>query len=499
MSDEIPSEELIRFAQAFAQLSNEAWKLVGTSSTIGDLIAEHLGADPTELPAIVDVLPTVERPNLQLALNALVAANPASRVIGLAPEVRHFGDFSVASLLSGSFRGPSEPVPPTYDELSTDVDTTLRCVTAGIWLVWLDTDPIVIGAFPGSSHGPPGDQPHRVEIFAPSSQAGDRAAAELKQLREDNNVYRGKALSFSFSQYGEFGITFMDRPQVTADAVVLPDGKLASIERHTIGIAEQADELRQRGQHLKRGLLLYGPPGTGKTHTIAYLMSAMPDRTVLVLQGAAIGALGQAAAIARAFPPAMLVIEDVDLIAAERGMPGMGPSNPLMFQLLNEMDGLAPTDDVLFVLTTNRLDMLEPALAARPGRVDHAVEIPRPDAVGRERLLRLYVGDAAGELGDIREIVERTEGVTASFFKELVRRASFLAIQSGDGHVALTLAHLNDAVAELLDQAEPIMRAMLGSAGQASPGGDARRGGRPFPPDMPFPPGSGFPQEPPFP
>ena len=75
----------------------------------------------------------------------------------------------------------------------------------------------------------------------------------------------------------------------------------------------------------------------------------------------------------------MVVVEDVDLIAEDRGEhPGQ---HPLLFQLLNEMDGLAEDADVVFVLTTNRADVLEPALAARPGRVDQAVELGLPDAV----------------------------------------------------------------------------------------------------------------------
>ena len=63
---------------------------------------------------------------------------------------------------------------------------------------------------------------------------------------------------------------------------------------------------------------------------------------------------------------------------------------PLLFELLNQMDGLADDADVLFLLTTNRPDILEPALAARPGRVDQAIEIPLPDAHCRERLFELY-------------------------------------------------------------------------------------------------------------
>src|SRR5688572_12792394 len=64
-------------------------------------------------------------------------------------------------------------------------------------------------------------------------------------------------------------------------------------------------------------------------------------------------------------------------------------ANALLFELLNQMDGLAEDADVLFVLTTNRPDVLEPALAARPGRIDQAIEIPLPDAECRRRLLEL--------------------------------------------------------------------------------------------------------------
>ena len=87
----------------------------------------------------------------------------------------------------------------------------------------------------------------------------------------------------------------------------------------------------------------------------------------------------------------MIVVEDVDLIAEDRGMhPGQ---HPLLFQLLNEMDGLAEDADVVFLLTTNRADMFEPALAARPGRVDQAVALELPDADARRRLFALYRGD----------------------------------------------------------------------------------------------------------
>ena len=181
----------------------------------------------------------------------------------------------------------------------------------------------------------------------------------------DHSVFRGKVLSFSFSEWGDFGVSFQRLPQIGREQIVLPTESLEAIERHTIGISRHADALRAAGRHLKRGLLLFGPPGTGKTLSIMYLCGQMPGRTTLLLSGPSAGALGQAAAIARSLQPAMVVLEDVDLVATQRTMPGAG-TNPLLFQLLNEMDGLAEDVDVVFVLTTNRVDLLEPALARVP-------------------------------------------------------------------------------------------------------------------------------------
>src|SRR5204862_617247 len=185
--------------------------------------------------------------------------------------------------------------------------------------------------------------------------------AELKAIMRAKNVFRGKAVSFSFGPHGEFGLQFARIPPVGRSQVILPDADLASIEEHTLGVTRFADELLAAGQHLHRGLLLYGPPGTGKTHTVMYLCNRLEGRTVVLLAGPALRAIGQAGTLARELAPAMVVLEDVDLIGMDRSLPG-GEHNPLLFQLLNEMDGIGDDVDVIFVLTTNRVDLLEPAL-----------------------------------------------------------------------------------------------------------------------------------------
>ena len=144
----------------------------------------------------------------------------------------------------------------------------------------------------------------------------------------------------------------------------------------------------------------------------------------------------------------MVILEDVDLVAEERGAGFMG-ENPLLFELLNEMDGLAEDADVIFACTTNRPDLLEPALAARPGRVDQATEIPLPDADCRRRLISLYGKGLYLRLEDVASIVARTDGTSASFIKELLRRATLLAAEEG-GELVLTDRHVFEALDELL-------------------------------------------------
>src|SRR5205823_12459021 len=178
------------------------------------------------------------------------------------------------------------------------------------------------------------------------------------------------------------------------------------------------------GLSAKKGLLFYGPPGTGKTHTIHYLASELPEHTTLLVTAEQVGLLDHYFQLARFLQPSLLVVEDVDLIARAREQMGSPCEEVLLNKLLNEMDGLREDADVIFILTTNRPDQLEPALASRPGRIDQATEFPLPDDQGRSKLVRLY--SRGFELGgDLLElIVRRRKGAGPAFIKELMRRAA---------------------------------------------------------------------------
>jgi ATP-dependent 26S proteasome regulatory subunit len=250
-------------------------------------------------------------------------------------------------------------------------------------------------------------------------------------------------------------------PRIAREQIVLPEGVLERIERHTLGFAEQADRLRAAGRHVKRGLLLYGPPGTGKTLTAMYLAGRMPERTVLILTGAGLRTIGAACAVARQLAPSMVIMEDIDLIALDRDE---YESNALLFELLNEMDGMQEDLDVIFLLTTNRADRLESALAARPGRVDLASELPLPDAEGRRRLLALYGEGLELETTDLPTLMAETEGASPAFIRELLRRAALLATDQVDGALKVDAAVLDAALGELTSEGGPLTARLLGKS-----------------------------------
>jgi ATP-dependent Zn protease len=309
----------------------------------------------------------------------------------------------------------------------------------------------------------------------------------LKAAMRAHNVFRGQIISLHpGGERQGVDVQFHAVPTVDRSGVILPEATLERLERHTIGIAANADRLRGDGRHLKRGVLLHGPPGTGKTLTIMYLLKAMAGRTTILLTGRGLGLIEQALAIGRELAPATFVFEDIDLVATERTMPFTHGGGGVLFELLNQMEGLADDADLLFLLTTNRPDVIEPALAARPGRIDLALEIGLPDADGRKRLLELYGRGIELSRQELDDLVERSSGVTGAFVKELVRQAWLRAAL--DQRDTPTNTDTSAALDELLDERSTLTRRLLGQPGKDAPAGlpqmrsALRAAGLPLPP-----------------
>jgi cell division protease FtsH len=441
------------------------------ASPVRDLLDRHLGDRSEVLPVVAEGYASYDHVNLQVALDAYVdAAGRTAELIGLSGQQRRW--MSLSDLVATAHHAGVGIGSVDLVNLPVGPDDTLACVAFGLYLI--DDHGTKLVALVRAADEQSGQAEVTLEVLCRDRDQARAMLDEIRRLMVERNVFRGQMISFGESRMGHMTlgpIVFHRRPELDRAAIVLPEGLLDRVERHVFGIAEHRERLRAGGQHVKRGLLLHGPPGTGKTLTVRYVAGRAHDHTIVVLAGGGLGMVRPACALARMLQPSIVVLEDVDLVAQHRGYV---ESNPLLFDILNQMDGIAEDADVAFLLTTNRADLLEPALAARPGRVDLALSMPLPDDEGRLALIRLYGKALDLELADADTVVRRTSGVTASFIKELMRKAALIAAVEAEGTGAPTVTdrHLGEALDELLADESEMTRALLGGAGTSSQPGN---------------------------
>lgn len=432
-------------------------------------LGEHFrGVAEEELVTAIREFPARMRVDIQRAIeNLFVGPREPKRSLGLSKSYSH-----EAFTLPGLFideHDPARIAPMQYVDVDVGEDAPFRCVENALWLMEHNGEPYAV--LLDVSRGHFGETAKvRIEIgVPPGEEMSDIAAGLFASIEREvakSATYRGKILSLeSSSPYAGTSaeIKVHRLPPISADQIILPGATLDMLERNVFAFFDQREDLRRLGLSLRKGLLFHGPPGTGKTHCINYLASRLTGHTTLLITSAQICYLAEYMALARLLQPAIVVIEDADLIARERtAMHGPG-EEALLNQLLNEMDGLQEDAEILFILTTNRPNQLEPALSARPGRIDQAIEFPLPDPESRKRLVALYghqldVPDAIGG-----EAVRRTEGMSAAFIKELMRRTAQYNLARGNSG-AVDSQDLDMAMREMLFEGGQLNVRILGGA-----------------------------------
>jgi hypothetical protein len=301
------------------------------------------------------------------------------------------------------------------------------------------------------------DSECRVEIAVPNTPHATRFARDLlRRVADAGKVaasLRGRVLTIADrggdGMVDDRNIDFVSLPieKVSREDIILDPKTFDLFERNTTGFIAQQEALAKLGFSTKKGILLYGPPGTGKTMLTRYLLSQLEGFTRVVISPNHLEHLAEAMVLLRAASPAVLVLEDVDLLAEDRKYMAPGDGN-LLNTLLNEMDGLSSEAAVLFVLTTNRPEVLEPALAARPGRVDQAIEVGLPDHAERCRLLAHFAKSLNPEPELIEQVSKNAGKVSPAFLKELVRRAACEML--GEGAQRLSLQRFDRSVEDIV-------------------------------------------------
>jgi ATP-dependent 26S proteasome regulatory subunit len=204
------------------------------------------------------------------------------------------------------------------------------------------------------------------------------------------------------------------------------------------------------GLPFKRGVFLYGPPGNGKTMVGKVLASQAPANFIWVTPRnidrlSPVKGLAAVFELARLIAPTIVFVEDVDL---------MGGGNrevefkALLGELLNQLDGVVANNGIITIATTNNIEMMDKALASRPGRFDLKLEFPNPDRIGRETLLRRALAKADVDGESMMEGVEATEGCSGAQTCEVAYRAMLLAVERGgeeDRTIAVTGSLLEES------------------------------------------------------
>ncbi len=208
------------------------------------------------------------------------------------------------------------------------------------------------------------------------------------------------------------------------------------------------DLFKEVGIEPPKGVLLYGPPGCGKTllakavahESGATFISIVGSELVQKFIGEGARIVREVFRLARKKAPAIVFIDEIDAIAAKRldiGTSGEREVQRTLMQLLAEIDGFKPLDQVKIIAATNRVDILDPAIL-RPGRFDRLIEVPLPDLEGRYEIFKVHTRRMKlSEDVDLYYLAKITEGATGAEIKAIVTEAGYNAIRNMRKYVTM--------------------------------------------------------------
>ncbi|HCQ28344.1 MAG TPA: ATP-dependent zinc metalloprotease FtsH [Ruminococcaceae bacterium] len=235
------------------------------------------------------------------------------------------------------------------------------------------------------------------------------------------------------------------------------DEEKAELEE-LVEFLKNPESFTELGARIPRGVLLVGPPGTGKTllaravagEAGAPFLSISGSDFVEMYVGVGASRVRDLFEQAKKKAPAIVFIDEIDAVGRHRGA-GTGGGNDereqTLNQLLVEMDGFGTNSGIIVIAATNRPDVLDPALL-RPGRFDRQITVNRPDAHGREDILKVHSRNKPlGPDVDLKEIAKDTIGFTGADLENLLNEAALLAVRRKKK--ALTMEEISDATSRV--------------------------------------------------
>jgi transitional endoplasmic reticulum ATPase len=270
---------------------------------------------------------------------------------------------------------------------------------------------------------------------------------------------------------------FVEVPDVTWHDIGGLEGTKERLRETIQWPLEYPQVFRQLDMEAAKGVLLYGPPGTGKT-LLAKAVANEADSNFISVKGPELldkyvgeseKGVREIFSKARENAPTVIFFDEIDAIATERGRNtgDSGVSERVVSQLLTELDGIEPLEDVVVIATSNRPDLIDSALL-RPGRLDRHVHVPVPDEEARRAIFEVHTRDKPlADDVDLDRLARRTEGYVGADVEAVAREAAMAAsrefihsvepedIDDTVGNVRITMAHFEDALDEVAPSVTP--------------------------------------------
>jgi cell division protease FtsH len=259
-----------------------------------------------------------------------------------------------------------------------------------------------------------------------------------------------------------------DTPKVMFDDVAGADEAVEELQEIKEFLAHP-QKFRAMGAKIPKGVLLYGPPGTGKTllaravagEAAVPFYSISGSDFVEMFVGVGASRVRDLFDQAKQNAPSIVFIDEIDAVGRHRGA-GLGGGHDereqTLNQLLVELDGFDVKSGVIVIASTNRPDILDPALL-RPGRFDRQIVVDRPDLVGREAILEVHAkGKPLGDDVELGVLARQTPGFTGADLANLINEAALLAARRGDDVIAMPT--LEEAIERVIAGPERKSRVM---------------------------------------
>lgn len=299
-----------------------------------------------------------------------------------------------------------------------------------------------------------------MEAASPKGGWAERALESIVSRSVEQSVYRNKVLEFAYEAGTKDAYGDIERPSqlrvlfkvvepVGDDDIIIGEKVKEILWRNIIDLHQRREILKAHHVPVRRGVLLYGPPGTGKTFACRYLCGKLPNATRIIVTGSALHQVNSIFTLARLLQPSLVILEDVDLVFSSREI---NLYSSVLGDMLDQMDGLRPFEDIGFVLTTNAIDRMEAAIKDRPGRISQCIHFGAPEPELRRRYLARYLRHYQCTNLELELLVRDSKGATQAFLKEWVHRSVQIASERCDDrakNVELSNEDFKRAMAEM--------------------------------------------------